>query len=288
MSRGPSIATVCDAKQYQRLRHLIHSIRETQGLNPEIYVINVGLNDAQVEALVVANIRPVKVIRGTPDETPMPQLFMYKAFADLYCPSADPLIVCDNDLEFRAPGALAELFERAKRGMFICEEIYGWASNLSVHIECMNADPVARAFIQPQAHLLLQGPIVNAGLFGGPRNQMVRFLQTARLLIPGGLKVWHWFWEQVAFNWIVKLDLVPVKVLPTEMNWITHWGENPNAKVWHFSGGTPGFRGESLRVPLPDGYLDDHRYDQIPWVAPGTAPQGLEVLPRARIEGCQE
>lgn len=256
-TRGPAIVFVADAGQYPRVRRLVHCIRERQCCSAELYCVDIGLAGEQVEALRVASVRVVKTIRGTPDELKLRQPFMHKAFADLYCPLNDPLIICDTDLDFRADGVLAALIELAGRKLFIAEEIYGWVSNLNVKFELDDHARVhsaeRRAYLDPQAHLLQRGPIYNAGLFGGPRRELERFMMLAREMIAGTLDVYHWFWEQVAFSKIVAMGLFDVEVLRTEDNWITSWGDNPAARVLHFSGDL--LCEHPLRLKIPDEYL---------------------------------
>lgn len=254
-ARGPGIAVVADASQWQRLRHLIYSIRETSRCTADIYVLNIGLTPAQEQCLRLADLRVVRVSRAERDAIPMPAPFMWKCFADRLCPKADPLIVCDADIEFRDPAVLAELFEVAKTRIFIAEEIYGWVSNVNVTYELKGIHAVKQAFIDSQAHLLQDYPIVNAGLFGGPRGIFDQFMTLARMISAGILDVYHWFWEQIAFSLLVRMGLFPVEILSTEHNWITHWGTNPKARIYHFSGGMPGCLGSELRRVIPRGYL---------------------------------
>lgn len=257
--RGPAIVFVADAGQWQRVRHLIWSIREQQGVSreaAELVCVDIGLDPRQHARLQEAGVRCVKTIRGTPDAMKMPQPFMHKAFADLYWPLGDPLIVCDTDLEFRAPGVLAELLELARRKLFIAEEVFGWVSNLNVRFELDDHSrvhgPLARTFLAPQADLL-EGPIYNAGLFGGPRGAFDQFMRLGREMMAGTFGVYHWFWEQAAYSKIVRMGLFDVEILTTEHNWITSWGDNPAARILHFSGDVACTH--ALRTQIPADYL---------------------------------
>ena len=264
--RGPGIAIVCDAGQYERLRHCIYSIRERQGLGPdalEIYVLDIGLTPGQLVTLRLANVRVIQVKPACEKgAVQFPAKFMYKVFADRYVPKADPLIVCDNDIEFQAPGVLAELIEIARRRLFIAEEVYGWLSNVNVQYEVDKLDPVARILLGADDALIKRHAILNAGLWGGPRRldgdgpgPLDQFLALARIVAAGGLHVYSWYWEQIAFCQILRLGLFDVQVLSTEHNWITHWGDNPHARIRHFCGEGLGYLGKRLRLKMPAGYL---------------------------------
>lgn len=274
--RGPAIVFVADSGQWQRVRHLVHCVRQRQRCDQvELYCVDIGLSAGQSLTLRAAGVRCVKTIRGTPDELKLRQPFMHKAFADLYVPLADPLIVVDTDMDFRADGVLEELVALARRKLFIAEEVYGWVSNLNVKFELDDHARVhsaeRRAYLDPQAHLLTRGPIYNAGLFGGPRAELDKFMMLAREMIAGTLDVYHWFWEQVAFSKIVSMGLFDVEVLSTEHNWITSWGDNPEAKILHFSGDLSCTHPQ--RIPIPDDYLLEPR----PPPAWRSLQPGLEV-----------
>ena len=263
--RGPGLAIVCDSGQYDRLRHCIHSVRERQKLGPdqlEIYVLDIGLTPGQLVTLRLADVRVIQVKPACEaGAVPMPAKFMYKLFADRFVPKADPLIVCDNDIEFQDPGVLAELIDIARSRLFICEEVYGWLSNVNVQYHVQQQDAVASLLLGTDDHLLKRHPILNAGLWGGPRGggdrlgALDQFLALARLVTAGGLRVYSWYWEQIAFCQILRLGVFDLQILSTEHNWITHWGDNPKARIRHFCGEGLGYLGKKLRISMPAGYL---------------------------------
>lgn len=261
-SRGPGLAFVASDVNafghpiYERLRHAIFTARTVCRWPHDVYVINVGLTQDQADALRRADVRVVNVLHdaGNPPRYPLRQKFMYKAWADAFVPLADPLIVADCDLEFREPGVLEELVRVAAGGwVFIVEELYRWRSNLNVFLELRAADCEKAACVFDTVGSLHDLPILNAGLFGGPRALLRRVLHWVRLIIPGLLDTYHWFWEQLALSHVLAQPEFSERVakLPTEYNWITHWGVNAAAKVLHFSG-------EALaeaRLPMPEEYL---------------------------------
>lgn len=258
---------VSDAGHWQRLRHFIWSVRQVQKSSVDIYVLDIGLNDQQKMKLREADVRVIQVMRNCDDAIRMPAAFMWKVFADRLVPKADPLIVCDDDLEFREPGVLDELIERAARRLIICEEVYGWVSNVNVRFELKGIGHVKQALLQTDGHYLADYPIVNAGLFGGPRGRpewggtlpaggsIDQFLSLVRPIAGAALDVFHWYWEQLAMCQVVRLGIFDVDILPTEFNWIPHWGHNPRAKVYHFCGPFPGVAGKELRAKVPPKFL---------------------------------
>lgn len=250
--RGPGLVFVADSGQWERVRRLVHCIREVQRSDVELYCINIGLSDAQAEALRLARVCPVKVIQGSRDAVPMRQPFLWKIFAHRFVPLAHPLIVCDTDIEFRAAGVLEELLRLAADRCFVAEEVFGWCSNLNVKFELGQIGLEKLAFLEPIWELLADGKILNAGLFGGPRPQVDAWMDHAMMLAGATLDVFHWFWEQIGLTVTAKMGAHDVAVLPTEYNWITSWGRNPKARIYHFSGET---LANELRLPLPPAYL---------------------------------
>lgn len=265
---------------YERLRHAIWTARNVAGWTHDVYVINVGLTPAQADALRREDVRVQNVLHdnGNPPLYPLRQKFMYKIWADRFVPLADPIIVADCDLEFREAGVLEDLAAIARGGhIFIVEEVYRWLSNLNVTIELKAADREKSAYVFETIGSLHEHAILNAGLFGGPRDLFRRVMHWVRLIIPGLLDVYHWFWEQMALSHVLRQEEFRqrVAVLPTEYNWITHWGANPRAKILHFSGEALA----ELRLPMPAEFLGVE--PQISQIAPMKSAVGGGLAIRA-------
>lgn len=268
---------------YERLRYAIWTARfigNWDELGGEIYVLNVGLSEAQCRALRREDVRVVNVLHdGAADHRarryPLDgkdgragQKFMYKLLCDQFVP-ADPLIVCDCDLEFRDPHVLEELLALARDRFFIVQERFRWRSNLNLQIELKNAGADKSALVLDEVLPIIAGrlPILNAGLFGGPRGLAQsgalhygeyglfdRVMSRSRIVAAALLDVLHWFWEQAALCVVCRWPELAGSVaeLPTEYNWLTHWGMNKKAKILHFSGEE---LAEEFRTKIPESYL---------------------------------
>ena len=219
---------------YDQLRRAIHSAREVCRWAGDIVVLDCGLNPLQQDALRAAGVTPFLVDARQPKV--MRQPYLWKVLADKFA-LGDPLIVADADLEFRDPDALNSLVEIAGRGKcFIAEEPATWHSSLHPLVELAGSTPDKLVFLMETLYpVLANQPVLNAGLFGGPREWLGRLLDDVRMLTAGLLDVHTWFWEQLALSyWFRHWAYADhVEILPANMNWITAWGFNQAARVYH-------------------------------------------------------
>lgn len=243
----------CGALLFERqLRYALYSAREVCRWPHRIMVIDVGLTDAQRDTLNAHDIMVVPGLHGTTEELNQP--FMWKIWVDLKVVGSRPIIVADADLEFRDPGVLQELLELAESGrFFIAAEPQRWHFPMARTVPAELRESLM--YVQQEYGFLAGTPILNAGLFGGPRPLFDGFVKLARMCSAATLPLFTWFWEQLALSYLCHSQPLAgfVEILPSTYNWIPTWGdpELAGAKIVHFTRDKMADR----RMEIPADYL---------------------------------
>lgn len=263
-----------DQRVYQDyLRYAIHSVREVCKWSGRIVVLDCGLRAAQADALGAAGVRTVRV-----NQELLPQPYMWKIYAEKLVTTADPLIVVDADMEFRAPLVIEELLGIAREKVFAVEEVSTWhaSPHMLAELGQCRGDMVLAAM--EMAETLADRPVINAGLFGGPRRLLCGVLRNCRILSIGLQQVFSWFWEQLALSYWLRQPCYRQDVALLDArhyNWLTAWGVNPQAKVLHFHRNL----GADQRAAMPDDYLRPRLNRMLRPAQPsGTDVRGAKLL----------
>jgi hypothetical protein len=286
MSERPGLVFVASGdggdflNTWERLRRAIWSARKVCAWPHDIVVLDVGLNDLQRDALRAENIC---VFCCEPWNQPiLATKWMFKIWADRWVMN-DPVIVADADLEFRDERVLDELLDICRQGrFFIVEERARWNAAMAPFAELDRAGREAALYAVETFGPMLRRPVLNAGLFGGPRPLFDDVLDLCRAIAPSLQVVYRWFWEQLALSYWCRHKLLAerVEILPTEYNWLTAHGVNPQARVLHHHADI----GNDVRAEFPDDFMPAklHRAPRpaakVLWV-PANANTGAEIAP---------